>query len=297
MFYKKKKNFPPIFFFFFFFFFSETYCTYKVRNMFAECGKMSLLMFIAAMLVQNVLTTNDRLVEVDPFENIPGKLSNLMDCDTTDLHEKLEELALIGLNKLRTANGVTGNLTCSEKVLSFWSMFTAEALCRKMTEEGEQEILNIILSLKNESHFDQQYEYKTEAEKGNSSTSGFVIKSIRDWYKKIQAKVKNGREKESIGLFNPDTKYVGYGFQRMTKAVNGKTTYYINFVLTFATEDKMKEFNNELKTQTSDPKPDPPLPEETHVVLQCPPEALYDKYFKPEDDDHSSTESDDPEED
>ncbi|KAL1452710.1 hypothetical protein WDU94_006914 [Cyamophila willieti] len=217
--------------------------------MMAKCGKMLVLVFMIAMFVQDTFSvpTPQQNAAVDPFDTIPPELKLTgWNPQNEDEKKKLENLALIGLNKIRTDNGVKGTLMFQEQ-MSMWSDIMSEQFYHKMLQEGDK--FNASASAHPASQFFTEYlEYKTEDQAGTSSTSDIVVESIRSWYKKIQEKVKNGEKKESLAIFNPDIKHVGLGLYKMTREVKGTVTSHYFFVLDFGTDAQFEKFEKEIKS-------------------------------------------------
>uniref|UniRef100_A0A8D8RRB1 Uncharacterized protein n=1 Tax=Cacopsylla melanoneura TaxID=428564 RepID=A0A8D8RRB1_9HEMI len=228
--------------------------------MMSTSEKMSLLLVVIAMLVQDAFSTStppsspSGLVATDPFPNIPSELRTLSGWKPlgnqsegvegpTDL-KKLETLALLGLNNLRAANGVNTNLTVQRDTTE-WAKYLSHQLCNMMLLKYEGALHNSFDQAAGISEDGSFVEFVDEhsEEKGldeptgaEVSTTDIVAGVVRNLNKWAQDKMNAGVKKGDIAPFNPDTQYAGFAMAKKTVTINNKLTTYRTSVFTFGDE-------------------------------------------------------------
>uniref|UniRef100_A0A8D8V9E0 Uncharacterized protein n=1 Tax=Cacopsylla melanoneura TaxID=428564 RepID=A0A8D8V9E0_9HEMI len=231
--------------------------------MMSTSEKMSLLLVVIAMLVQDAFSTStppsspSGLVATDPFPNIPSELRTLSGWKPlvgvegikglegpTDF-EKLETLALLGLNNLRAANGVNTNLTV-HNLTTKWAVYLSQVLCKHMDNmvkhNGALFNRSGEVRTSEDRWFVEFVDYHSE-EKGldeptgaEVSTTDIVAGVVRNLNKWAQDKMNAGVKKGDIAPFNPDTQYAGFAMAKKTVTINNKLTTYRTSVFTFGDE-------------------------------------------------------------
>uniref|UniRef100_A0A8D8R0R4 Uncharacterized protein n=1 Tax=Cacopsylla melanoneura TaxID=428564 RepID=A0A8D8R0R4_9HEMI len=231
--------------------------------MMSTSEKMSLLLVVIAMLVQDAFSTStppsspSGLVATDPFPNIPSELRTLSGWTPlaeveglkgfegpTD-HNKLETLALLGLNNLRAANGVNTNLTV-HNLTTEWAVYLSQVLCKHMDNMVKHNgaLFNSSGEVRTSEDrwFVEFVDYHSE-EKGldeptgaEVSTTDIVAGVVRNLNKWAQDKMNAGVKKGDIAPFNPDTQYAGFAMAKKTVTINNKLTTYRTSVFTFGDE-------------------------------------------------------------
>uniref|UniRef100_A0A8D8W0Q5 Uncharacterized protein n=1 Tax=Cacopsylla melanoneura TaxID=428564 RepID=A0A8D8W0Q5_9HEMI len=229
--------------------------------MMSTSEKMSLLLVVIAMLVQDAFSTStppsspSGLVATDPFPNIPSELRTLSGWKPlgnqsegvegpTDL-KKLETLALLGLNNLRAANGVNTNLTV-HNLTTKWAVYLSQVLCKHMDNMVKHNgaLFNSSGEVRTSEDrwFVEFVDYHSE-EKGldeptgaEVSTTDIVAGVVRNLNKWAQDKMNAGVKKGDIAPFNPDTQYAGFAMAKKTVTINNKLTTYRTSVFTFGDE-------------------------------------------------------------
>uniref|UniRef100_A0A8D8Y3J7 SCP domain-containing protein n=1 Tax=Cacopsylla melanoneura TaxID=428564 RepID=A0A8D8Y3J7_9HEMI len=229
--------------------------------MMSTSEKMSLLLVVIAMLVQDAFSTStppsspSGLVATDPFPNIPSELRTLSGWTPlaeveglkgfegpTD-HNKLETLALLGLNNLRAANGVNTNLTVQRDTTE-WAKYLSHQLCNMMLLKYEGALHNSFDQAGISEHgsfvefVDEHSEEKglDEPTGAEVSTTDIVAGVVRNLNKWAQDKMNAGVKKGDIAPFNPDTQYAGFAMAKKTVTINNKLTTYRTSVFTFGDE-------------------------------------------------------------